>query len=172
MKIKLVVLAAATVAVAALGIAGSASARHGSPLHLSLQSCAPGTYQSGVVRFQNVGNHDFNEGARNYVAIRLCSAFQRSRVYLTSRFCRGRRVSTTGFKNVANSDFNEGAPNFVRFGLCARRPLRRHIAISARYCPPGTRAISAVRFKNVGNLDFNEGAPNYVTVRLCAGRRI
>ncbi len=172
MKRKIVLLAAAAAATAALGTAGTASARHGSPLHLSLQRCAPGTFQSGVVRFQNVGYNDFNEGARNYIAIRLCSRRLRSPVYLTSRFCGGRRISMTRFKNVANNDFNEGAPNFIRMGLCARRPLRRRIAISARYCPPGTRTISAIRFKNVGNNDFNEGARNFVTVRLCAGRRI
>lgn len=167
MKIKLVAIAAAAAATITLGTAGTASARHGSSLHLSLQRCAPGTFQAGVVRFQNVGFNDFNEGARNYIAIRLCSARPNSRVRLTARFCGGTRISATRFKNVADHDFNEGAPNFVHMGLCARRPVRRRIAISARFCPPGTRTISAIRFKNVGNNDFYEGARNYVTIRLC-----
>ena len=172
MKIKLIAIAAAAAATITIGTAGTASARHGSSLHLSMQRCAPGTFQSGVVRFQNVGNNDFNEGARNYIAIRLCSTRRFAPVRLTARFCGGARVSRTVFKNVANSDFNEGAPNFVRMGLCANRPMRRRIAISARWCPRGMRTISAIRFKNVGNLDFNEGARNFVTIRLCAGRRI
>jgi hypothetical protein len=172
MKRKLVVIAAAAAATVALGAAGTASARHGPSLHLSLQRCAPGTFQAGVVRFQNVGFNDFNEGARNYITIRLCSTRPVAPVRLTARFCGRARISRTVFKNVADHDFNEGAPNYVRLGLCARRPLRRRIAISARWCPPGTRTISAIRFKNVGNLDFNEGARNFVTIRLCAGRRV
>jgi hypothetical protein len=173
MKRKLIALAAATAATLALGTAGTASAFHGGgPLQLSLHRCAPGTFQAGVVRFQNVGNQDFNEGARNYVAIRLCSTRPHAPVFLTRGYCGGRRISRTGFKNVGNRDFYEGAPHYVRLGLCARRPLHRRVAISARYCPPGTRTISAVRFQNVGNNDFNEGARNFVTVRLCVGRRI
>ena len=172
MKIKHIAIAVAAAATIAIGTAGTASARHGGSLRLSLHSCAPGTFQAGTVRFQNVGNNDFNEGARNYVAIRLCSTRRFSRVRLIRRYCGGARVSATRFKNVANTDFNEGAPNYVRLTLCASRPLRRHIAISARYCPRGTRTISAVRFKNVGNRDFNEGARNFVTIRLCRGRRI
>ncbi len=170
MKIKLVAIAAA--AAVTLGAAGAASAAHGAPLRLSLSRCAPGTFQAGLVRFQNVANNDFNKGARNYVAIRLCSVRPYSPVRLTTRRCDRAPISMTRFKNVANADFDEGAPNFVALGLCARRPLRRRIAISARYCPPGTRAISAIRFKNVGNNDFNEDARIFVTIRLCMGRWI
>ncbi|MHA1538139.1 MAG: hypothetical protein ACTSUD_11340 [Alphaproteobacteria bacterium] len=172
MKIKHIAIAVAAAATIAIGAAGTASARHGGSLRLSLHSCAPGTFQAGYVRFQNVGNNDFNEGARNYVAIRLCSTRPYSRVRLTRRYCGRSQISATRFKNVANSDFNEGAPNFVRMSLCGRSRLRRHIAISAHYCPRGTRTISAIRFKNVGNRDFNEGARNFVTIRLCRGRRI
>lgn len=171
MKRKLIALAAATLAAATLGTAGTASAQYGgAPLQLSLHGCAPGMFPAGHVRFQNVGYKDFNEGARNYITVRLCSFRPRSPVYLTPGYCGGRRISMTRFRNVGYNDINEGAPTRVYLGLCARRPLHRRIAISARGCPAGTRTVSAVRFKNVGNKDFNEGARNYVTLRLCVGR--
>jgi len=170
-QLKIIAIAAAAAATVAIAGAGAASARHGgSALRLSLHQCAPGTVQTGVVRFQNVGNQDFNEGARNYIAIRLCSARRFSPVYLSRGYCGGRLVSRTGFRNVGNNDRYEGAPHVVRLSLCARRPHRRRFAISTRHCPAGTRTISAVRFQNVGNNDFNEGARNFVTVRLCARR--
>jgi len=171
MKRKLIALAAAAAAAVTIGTAGTASARHGGgPLQLSLHRCAPGTFQAGHVRFQNVGYKDFNEGARNYITIRLCSARPRSPVHLTPGYCRGRRISMTRFRNVGYNDRYEGAPNRVYLGLCARRPVHRRIAVSARRCPAGTRTVSRVRFKNVGNNDFNEGARNFVTIRLCVGR--
>ncbi|HUT49866.1 MAG TPA: hypothetical protein VM325_11025 [Alphaproteobacteria bacterium] len=169
MKRKLIALAAATLAAATIGTAGSASAQYGSPLQLSLHRCAPGTFEAGFVRFQNVGYKDFNEGARNYIKVRLCSARPNSPVFLTPGYCGGRRISMTRFRNVGYNDRYEGAPNSVYLGLCAQRPLRRRIAISAKYCPAGTRPVSAVRFQNVGNNDFNEGARNFVTIRLCVG---
>lgn len=169
MKRKLIAFAAAAAAAVTIGTAGTASAYGDGPLQLSLHHCAPGTFQAGQVRFQNVGYKDFNEGARNYVTIRLCSATPHSPVFLTPGYCGGRRVSMTRFRNVGLNDRHEGAPNSIYLGLCAQRPLRRHIAISAGYCPAGTRTVSAVRFQNVGNNDFNEGARNYVTIRLCVG---
>jgi len=171
MKRKLIAFAAATAAAVTIGTAGTASAQHGSgPLELSLHRCAPGTFEAGRVRFQNVGYNDFNEGARNYVTIRLCSANPHSPVYLTPGYCGGRRVSMTRFRNVGLNDRYEGAPNTVYLGLCAQRPLRHRFAISADHCPAGTRPVSVVRFQNVGNNDFNEGARNYVAIRLCVGR--
>ena len=170
MKRKLIALAAAAAAAVTIGTTGVASAHGGGPLELSLHRCHPGTFQAGRVRFQNVGYKDFNEGARNYITIRLCSVRPHSPVTLTPGYCRGRRISMTRFRNVGYNDRNEGAPNRVYIGLCARRPLHRRIAVSARHCPAGTRTVSRVRFKNVGNNDFNEGARNFVTVRLCVGR--
>jgi hypothetical protein len=173
MKRKLIALAAAAAAavtIGTIGTAGTASAYGDGPLQLSLHRCAPGTFQAGRVRFQNVGYNDFNEGARNYITIRLCSVTPHSPVVLTPGYCGGRRVSMTRFRNVGLNDRYEGAPNRVYLGLCAQRPMHRRIAISARHCPAGTRTVSAVRFQNVGNNDFNEGARNYVTIRLCVGR--
>ena len=168
MKLKLVAIAAA--AAVTLGTGGTASAHHGSGQYLSLRHCAPGTFQAGVVRFKNVGNNDFNEGARNYVTIRLCSARPHRRIVLTRGRCYGRLISRTGFKNVGDRDRHEGAPTYVGLRLCSRGRTFRRFAISAGYCPAGTRTISAVRFQNVGNNDFNEGARNFVTIRLCRGR--
>jgi hypothetical protein len=171
MKRTLIAFAAAAAAAVTIGTAGAASAQYGGgPLELSLHRCAPGTFEAGRVRFQNVGYNDFNEGARNHITIRLCSLTSHSPVFLTPGYCHGRRISMTRFRNVGLNDRHEGAPNRVYIGLCARRPLRHRIAVSARHCPAGTRTVSAVRFQNVGNNDFNEGARNYVTVRLCVGR--
>jgi hypothetical protein len=171
MKRKLVALAAAATAAVAVGAAGIASADYGDgPLRLSLHRCAPGSFEAGRVRFQNVGYKDFDEGARNHITIRLCSVTPRSPVVLTPGYCGGERISMTRFRNVGLSDRYEGAPNTVYIGLCAQRPLRHRIAVSADHCPAGTRPVSAVRFQNVANNGFNAGARNFVTIRLCVGR--
>ncbi len=138
---------------------------------LTLGRCAPGSIPAGVARFKNVGNNDFNEGARNFIAISLCAFNPDIAIELTAGPCRTRVMNQVRFQNVANNDFNEGAPNFIVLSLCIRGPVRRFYALTRGACRAGLHPIGVVRFKNVGNNDFNEGAPNFITIRLCVEDR-
>ena len=64
-----------TRAVCNIGITAIFTFTFNEPVTLNLtegEKLGSGLFGVAAVRFQNVGNNDFNEGARNYVAIRLC----------------------------------------------------------------------------------------------------
>lgn len=155
------------IAMAVVASMGSVRAQGGPDVMMTLGRCAPGSTPAGVARFQNVGKNDINEGAPNFVAIRLCVFRPDVAIGLTVGRCQGRTLNQVRFKNVGDNDFNEGAPNYVSVSLCIRGPVHRFYALTRAACPPGLRPVGAVRFQNVANNDFNEGAPNFITIRLC-----